>query len=163
MLLNRREHLTPADHQTHRRYPFQVPSRCQQLRIHVRYAPKFVSKAESAELLQRAVTAQVHSFTQRVGAEAADGWAVGLRAAELIVPNLVTISLDDASGAYRGAAHRHSPDQTLTLDAEAASPGLIAGALPAGEWSLTLSVHTLVSTQGEVEIQIGAVMANSSP
>ncbi len=163
MLLSRREQLRSADHQTHRRYLFAVPSGCTQLSIHVAYDPKFVSRTASADLVQQAVTAQVHSLTERVGSELAEGWAVGLREAELIVPNLLTISLDDPIGAYRGAAHRHPSDQTLTLGFNEASPGLMPGPLPAGEWSLTLSIHTLVSAQCEVEIQIGALIADSSP
>ncbi len=162
MLLERRERLSPADHQTHHRYAFDVPSGCAQLRIHVRYAPKFLSAQESARLVQQSVTAQVHGFRERVGADLAERWALGLRDAELIVPNLLTISVDDAHGTYRGAAHRHAADQTLTLGLDEASPGFVAGALPPGEWLLTLSVHTLVTAQVEVEIQIGAVMAVSA-
>ncbi len=104
----------------------------------------------------------MHGFTERVGAALAETWAIGLRDADLIVPNLLTISLDDADGVYRGAAHRHNPDQKLVLGLTGATPGLVAGPLPAGEWTLTLSAHTIVSPQCEVEIQIGAVTAANS-
>jgi hypothetical protein len=42
-----------------------------------------------------------------------------------------------------------------------ASPGLVPGPLPAGEWRLTLSVHTLVTPQCGLSIQIGAETASS--
>jgi hypothetical protein len=153
--------LTPADHQTHRRFFFQVPPGAEQLDLEIRYAPKFVSTEESDRLVRQAVTGQVEGFTSRVGAELAQRWATDFDGAQLRVPNLLTISLDDASGAYRGAGHRHSPEQQLTLGLDHASPGLIPGLLPAGRWTLTLTAHTLISDQCEVEIQIGALMASS--
>jgi hypothetical protein len=151
--------LTPADHQTHRRYAFVVPERCRELRIRARYTPKFVSRAESEQLVEQAVASQTAALAQRVGQARAERWAAELHGADLIVPNLLTISVDDAHGVYRGAGHRHTPDQQLTIGLEAASPGLVPGPLDAGEWTLTLSAHTLVSAQCEVRIQIGAVTA----
>ena len=160
MLLERREQLTLADHQTHRRYTFEVPPGCVELRIEVHYSPKFLSARESAELVQRAVTAQVHVLTQRVGRDLAENWARVFDGAELIVPNLVTIAVDDANGAYRGAGHRHDQDQALLIGLEEASPGLVPGPLPHGEWALTATAHTVVSAL-ELQIQIGAVTASS--
>src|SRR5216683_1702408 len=48
------------------------------------------------------------------------------------VPNLLTISLDDAEASYRGAGHRQANDQRLLLGLASASPGLVAGPLPEG-------------------------------
>src|SRR5919204_240296 len=79
------------------------------------------------------------------------------------VPNLLTISLDDARGRYRGAGHRHAPRQEFVVSPRLATPGLVPGPLEAGEWTLTLSAHTLVSPQCEVSIRIGAVTPSSSP
>jgi hypothetical protein len=155
----RTELLSTADHQTHRRYTFKIPPACSELRIRVRYAPKFVSAAESERLVKDAVASQTANLAGRLGENLASGWAAEYAGADLRVPNLLTISLDDASGRYRGANHRHSEDQDLYLGAATASPGLVPGDLPAGEWVLTLSAHTLVSPQCEVEIQIGAEIA----
>ena len=105
----------------------------------------------------------MHSFRERIGAQVAQRWAADFDSAELIIPNLVTISVDDAAGVYRGAGHRQNQDQSLTLGLDEASPGLVAGPLPQGEWTLTLTAHTIVSTQCEVRIQIGAVMAVNTP
>jgi hypothetical protein len=161
-LLAERLTLTRADHQTHRRFSFEVPEAAAGLELHVRYAPKFVSVEDSQRLVRTAVASQVEALTSRVGAAVARGWASDYDHAELRVPNLVTLSLDDARGTYRGASHRHAEDQRLTLGGAFASPGLVAGAVPAGLWVLTLTAHTLVSDQCEVEIQIGAVIASSS-
>jgi hypothetical protein len=162
-VLNSRERLTRADHQTHRRLAFTVPDQCTRLTLKVRYEPKLLSRTDSAALVSAAVAAQRRDLSAAVGQPMAERWATAFESAELIVPNLLTISLDDADGAYRGAAHRHNPDQVLTLGVESASPGMLPGPLPAGEWVLTLSAHTLVSPQCDVEIQIGAETASSSP
>jgi hypothetical protein len=163
MLLTLNERLTPVDHQTHRCYDFQVPSDCEELRVRVSYTPKYVSRDDSQALSAAALRRQRADLAQRLGDALAATWtadqaAVAERAA---VPNLLTISLDDADGAYRGAAHRHAPDQSLVLAPDAATPGLVRGPLPGGTWTLTLSAHTLVSPQVDVAIQIGAVMASS--
>jgi hypothetical protein len=164
-LLDVRETLTPADHQTHRRYPFEVPPNCKTLEMHIRYAPKYLSDRTSRELANAAWRNQTAALATRLGAPLADQWATNLtqRAERVRISNLLTISVDDATGAYRGAGHRQSDDQHLLLSAESASPGLVPGPIPPGTWSLTLSAHTLVSPQVEVSIQIGAETASSRP
>ncbi len=162
-LLDERLVITPADHQSHRHFAFEVPHGCERLELHVRYAPKFLSRHDSAALLRHAVSAQRAALETRVGAELARRWASDFDGAQLTVPNLLAISLDDALGVYRGAGHRHTADQQLTIGAAAASPGLVPGPLHAGTWRLTLTAHTVISDQCAVEIQIGAVMASSPP
>jgi hypothetical protein len=162
-LLERRERLTPSDHQSHRRYPFEVPDGCTELTIRVRYTPKFLSAADSARLVRDALGSQRDHLASRVGAPLAERWSADFDGADLIVPNLLTVSLDDAAGSYRGAAHRQNPDQELSVGLKRASPGLVAGPIPPGAWSLTLSAHTLVTDHCEVEIQIGAVTAAMAP
>jgi hypothetical protein len=164
-LLAARETLTPADHQTHKRYPFQVPAHCAELHVRVRYAPKLLPAQESRALAEAALRRQSAALAASVGEALAEQWAAnfGHRAESVRVSNLLTISLDDATGTYRGAAHRQAEDQRLSLGLESASPGLVAGSLPAGMWVLTLSAHTLVSERCEVSIQIGAEIASSRP
>jgi len=163
VVLAERAVLTRADHQTHRGFLFDVPDGCIRLDLYVRYAPKFVSTEDSDRLVRQAVSSQVAALGSRIGMDLARRWAADFDNAQLRVPNLLAISLDDASGAYRGAGHRHTPEQRLVLGTETASPGLVAGPIPAGRWTLTLTAHTVVSDQCEVEIQIGAVIASSRP
>ena len=164
-LFDVRERLTPVDHQTHRRYRFHVPAGCCELRLTVSYAPKFAPAEDTARLVADARGRQAASLAARVGDRLAERWSADVAAVVpgAPVPNLLTVSLDDASGTYRGAGHRHAPRQSLVLSRDAASPGFVPGPLPAGEWALTLSVHTLVSPQCEVSIQIGAVTPSSLP
>ena len=162
-LLKIRETLTPADHATHRRYPFHVPADSRRLEIWVRYAPKWLGEPESMALAQTALVRQRAALASQVSESIVDQWEADYRpvAARARVANLLTISLDDADGVYRGAGHRQANDQHFVLGPDQASPGLVVGPLPPGGWTLTLSAHTLVSDQCELSIQIGAEMASS--
>lgn len=162
-LLQINEVLTLADHHTHRRYAFQVAPDSQQLEIWVRYAPKRLDKQHSSRLAEAALGQQAAGLASRIGAPLAEQWSTDNRPRTLSgqIANLLTMSLDDADGNYRGAGHRHADDQHLRLGAHAASPGLVVGPLPPGTWTLTLSAHTLASDQCEVSIQIGAEIASS--
>jgi hypothetical protein len=162
-LLDVTERLTPAHHQTHRRYALVVPSGWTALRVHVRYAPKFASTEDSQRLMQGALSTQQGTLLDRgVDAQLVHVWARS-SAQPREVANLLTISMDDADGVYRGAAHRQAADMHLSIDTNTASPGLIAGPLPPGEWHLTLSVHTLVSPVVELSVHVAADTAASSP
>jgi hypothetical protein len=163
-LLDVRETLTPVDQATHRRYAFEVPADCVEVHISVRYAPKWLSGENGRRMATTALVEQTARLAEQLGDPAlATRWSTDhadfVRDAR--VANLLTISLDDATGAYRGAGHRHSDDQRLVLGPEAASPGLVAGPLPAGAWAITLSAHTLATPQCDVSIQIGAEIADS--
>jgi hypothetical protein len=59
------------------------------------------------------------------------------------------------------SGHRHAEDQHLTLGVDSASPGLVAGPLPAGTSTLTLSANMSASDQCDIEIQIGAETTTS--
>ena len=158
-----RETLTPADHQTHRRFHFEVPSTCQELQFWVRYEPKYLTEQQSAPLAEAALRLETAELAARVGEPLVERWlAVNRpRIKRVRIANLLTLSLDDALKNYRGAGHRHANDQHLTLGSSSASPGLVPGPLPAGVWTLTMSVHTLVSAQCELSIQIDAEIASS--
>jgi hypothetical protein len=128
------------------------------------YGPKFLEAEESRALGTAALERQRAALAPGAGSHVADEWS---RAnAELLPPriaNLLTLSLDDANGVYRGAAHRQPPQQSIELGAAAASPGFATGRLSPGVWTLTLSVHALVTSYCDVSIQIGAESATSAP
>ena len=160
-LLDLHQTLTPTDHRTHRRYPFRVPPDSRQLEIWVRYAPKRLGKQESIALAEAARAEQTAALAPRVGEPLAAQWSADhdtvAKSARIV--NLLTISLDDAQGVYRGANHRHADDQHLQLGSQLASPGLVLGPLPPGEWTLTVSAHTVASDQCQLSIQIDAEIA----
>jgi len=98
------------------------------LEIHFAYEPKLLEDPGTIAVLAA-------EGRQRFGlAEAPD---------PPFLQNLLTLSFDDAAG-FRGAAHRHPPDQTLTLGDES-SPGLSPGPVPRGIFRITLSVHAVIT------------------
>ena len=49
------------------------------------------------------------------------------------IQNMLTLTLFDAQG-FRGAGHRGGNSHAVRITSAAATPGYMAGALPAGEW-----------------------------
>ena len=58
--------------------------------------------------------------------------------------SLLTLSLFDPRG-FRGAGHRYAPRQTIRLEAHHATPGFLAGPVPAGEWMVEVDVHCVIA------------------
>lgn len=174
-----------SGHQTHRAVRFDVPPACAELHLHLRYGPKYLDEAVVRALIgetilrQAADLGRASSLHVREPGLSSDeqrrlvaAWQADLASRLLgtdragapaevrtLVPNLLTFSLDDATGTYRGAGHRHAADQTLVLGVSHASPGLVPGPLPGGTWTLVISAHTLVSPEVDYSIEIGAVSA----
>lgn len=69
--------------------------------------------------------------------------------------NLLTLSLDDPRG-FRGCGHRHLARQLVTLGRGAATRGFVAGELPAGRWTVTVSAHEVVTTRCEYRLRVRA-------
>ena len=57
--------------------------------------------------------------------------------------NFVTLSLDK-NGEYVGCAHRHPPQQILTISASGSSWGFAPTAASAGDWRAVLHVQAVV-------------------
>jgi hypothetical protein len=128
--------LTPYDSKKHITYKFNPGSNVKKLNIMFSYEPKVLTDMDKArEIIEKCLL----KYADKGGLEPADGWE-----AYLPVQNLITISLDDPEG-FRGAAHRHPPEQVLYLSEDSASPGFIKGELKSGEWSVTISTHAVVT------------------
>jgi hypothetical protein len=136
----------PEYSKTHLRIPFHLDEDCRRLRLKFEYTPKVLEdRKRSLELLQQSFDAYLLPEQREPAMSQADRY--------LPLKNLITLSLDDPNG-YRGACHRHDSVQELTLSAEQASPGLMAGTLPAGAWQATLSVHCIVTDSCDYKLQI---------
>jgi hypothetical protein len=57
--------------------------------------------------------------------------------------SLLTLSLFDPLG-FRGAGHRFAPQQTIRLEPHQATPGFLAGPIPAGEWTVEVDIHCVI-------------------
>ena len=79
------------------------------------------------------------------------------------IRNLVTLSLFEPDGTARGAAHRHEPTQVVEISDARATPGFVAGNIPAGNWAVALDVHCVMpSDVGGVRYSL-EVDATSTP
>jgi hypothetical protein len=63
------------------------------------------------------------------------------------VRNLLTLSVFDPRR-FRGAAHRWATSQRIEVGDTGATPGFLAGPLPAGNWQIELDAHEIVSAGG---------------
>jgi len=61
--------------------------------------------------------------------------------------NLITLALFDPSG-FRGNAHRHSPNEEVTISPGYATPGFVPGPVSPGAWLAQLAVHTVMREDG---------------
>ncbi len=79
--------------------------------------------------------------------------------------SLLTLSLFDPRG-FRGAAHRYAPRQRVRLDARAATPGFLAGPIPAGEWMVEVDVHCVIErpdgAPNRYDLEVTAVAAGET-
>jgi predicted metal-dependent phosphoesterase TrpH len=76
------------------------------------------------------------------------------------IRNLITLGLFDPHG-FRGQAHRGPPDAETVVSTDRATPGYIAGPLPAGCWQAQLAVFAIVPGYApcnytlEIEVLVG--------
>jgi len=137
-LLSVQRELSDSDSRQNIPFSFTVPDGCIGLSIRFSYSPKQVTDSGlSRRLIEEELT--------RCGVPDLSlyPWT---RFCPLV--NLVTLSLDDAKGIYRGAAHRHDSEQVITLTADTASPGFYPGPLHAGIWKAVVSCHCVVDRCG---------------
>lgn len=59
------------------------------------------------------------------------------------ISNLLTLTLFDPNG-FRGAGHRGGDTHVVELTPTTATPGYLAGALPAGEWTIQVDTHMVL-------------------
>ena len=71
--------------------------------------------------------------------------------------NMLTLTLFDPHG-FRGARHRGGNRHALFIDANAATPGYLPGALPAGEWIVQVDTHRIMpgaALRYSIDIEVG--------
>ncbi|MFD1888272.1 hypothetical protein [Paenibacillus wenxiniae] len=133
----------PASTQSHIAYRFMVHEPVQSLQIDFSYEPKLLDDDQLAEqLITRAM--KQYGYEQ----PHAEDWR---KYAPL--QNLLTLSLDDPYR-HRGQAHRMDRVQQHRLTEQEASPGFWPGSNPAGLWTVTLSLHAVVTEQCHYQLRI---------
>ncbi|WJH36683.1 hypothetical protein N6H14_13685 [Paenibacillus sp. CC-CFT747] len=116
--------VTPSCSKSHIAYTFHLHRECRELHVTFAYEPKTLADEQlSEELIREALSRYLPA--ERQGA-IGDGWKEYSP-----LNNLLTLSFDDENG-FRGAGHRHDPDQHLIIAGTEASPGLVPGVFPRG-------------------------------
>ncbi|WP_010277312.1 hypothetical protein [Paenibacillus senegalensis] len=145
-LLEKRGCVTPEDSRTHIRIPFEMTQAGGEITIQFEYGPKVLEDMTRAlKLLEQSFDCYVLPAQREKAAKQANKY--------LPLKNLITLSLDDPN-VYRGACHRHDAYQQLKLSELRASPGLVIGKLPRGQWTATLSFHCIVTGSCDYRLQI---------
>ncbi len=133
--------LRPSDEKSNRYIPFIVPERVKKLFITYSYSPKILEdKEKSFEFIR-----------ENLMRDAGEDFAEYTDYDEFMpLKNLVTLSLsfdypDGIRHVFRGAAHRQDDNQFHEIGEDFASPGFLKGKISAGQWSLCLNVHALIT------------------
>jgi len=148
LLLDIENEVTPADTRSHHRYSFKLDRPYAGLRIRFEYSPKILEDRErAAELIKRSIERYVEPERQKLTLEHAEQFQP--------LRNLITVSVDDSRG-HRGACHRQDPVQELYLSEREASPGLTRGVIPEGTWTITLSLHAIVTERCTYRLKVWA-------
>ncbi|NOU95749.1 hypothetical protein GC093_21345 [Paenibacillus sp. LMG 31456] len=145
LLLEVEEKLAIAQTQTHITYSFAVSDLCRKLNIDFSYAPKTL---DNETLSKEIVGLSLLKYSDSNDPILEDGWK-----RYLPLKNLITVSVDDPNG-FRGACHRQDAEQHLFLAADSASPGLMPGLPIQGNWTITLSIHALVTATCSFKLRV---------
>ncbi|WP_208585569.1 CehA/McbA family metallohydrolase [Gracilibacillus suaedae] len=147
ILFQTKAELTQASIHSHLTYTFYVPEESEALSIDFHFSPDTL---ENNEAKQKAIISE--AFTrynllpeQNETDELFDKYSP--------LKNLLTLSVDDSNG-FRGARHCHASTQHVLIAQEASSPGMLNGSLPSGLWSVTISVHAIVTDMCQFSLTI---------
>ncbi len=75
--------------------------------------------------------------------------------------HLITLTIFDPNG-FRGAGHRDGAQHRVRITADGATPGYLAGPLPAGEWIVQLDTHRIMPGE-PVRYTVDIDIASTSP
>jgi len=146
MLLDVMSEVYPIDSRCHIAYRFYNDRPDGIMRIQFQYAPKRLEDRLRAQAL---ITESIGRYIQPEHQQTANAdWE-----RYLPLQNLITISVDDPEG-YRGACHRHSPEQQLYLAEKDASDGLVPGTISRGIWTVTISLHAIVTDNCTYKLKV---------
>ena len=137
-------YLRPDDEKSTRYIPFTVPEGVKKIFITYSYSPKILEDKEKSLLL----------IKENLIRDAGDEWTEYTDYDEFMpLKNLVTLSLMSPEG-FCGAAHRQADSQYHEIGEGFASPGFLKGKITAGQWTLCLNVHALVTDDCTCSIKI---------
>jgi len=144
ILLKKSIRVTLEDEKTNIFIPFSVPEGCGKIEIDYSYSPKDLEDEKRSRGLIKENLIR-------------DGWDEIAEKGDykefMPLKNLITLSLDSPEG-YVGAAHRQASQQHHEISEEFASVGFDRVKITAGEWSLALNLHAVVTDEACCEIEV---------
>lgn len=136
--------LKPSSSKTHITYTFQIEKEMDQLEILFTYSPKIMSDDIYAkEIIQKAYNDYGYKAPEDLSHT-------------LPLKNLITLSLDGPNR-FMGAGHRHSNHQRINIGATNSTPGFETGKITQGMWSITISIHAVVTKSCNYELIVREV------
>jgi len=122
--------ITNKSTQSHIKHTFFVPDHTETLYIDFSFHPSHeTSVVKNKQLFEEASQYYATRLSHKSGDQ---------------VKNLLTLSVDDHDG-FRGARHYHSPTQHVIINDNKSTPGFLNRRNPTGLWSITVSVHAIVT------------------
>ncbi|MFC4401986.1 CehA/McbA family metallohydrolase [Gracilibacillus xinjiangensis] len=138
--------ITQESMQSHLTHTFYVPEESQALSIDFQFAPDILEDEPKQKAIISETLKSYNLFPDNNEiAPLIDKYSP--------LKNLLTLSVDDPNG-FRGARHCHAPDQHITIAEQNSSPGMLNGALTSGLWSVTISVHAIVTDKCNFSLAI---------
>jgi hypothetical protein len=138
--------VTPSCSKCHISYTIHLHQECRELHVEFAYSPKLLEDEARAEALIQ------DALPQFILEEHLGSYKEHYKDF-LPLQNLLTLSFDDERG-FRGAGHRHDPEQHMIIAADKASPGLIQGVFPQGQLRIMINVHCVVSEECRYQLHV---------
>lgn len=138
--------LTPPCMKSHITYSFYIGENIKEIIINFQYYP---------------LTLSDRSLSQSIIDDTLSGYGIHDKDEAdwqkyLPLKNLLTLSIDDQLE-FRGAAHKHENYQEVHISQASATQGFIKGAIIAGQWKLTISVHALLTEECTYKLEVKEV------
>ncbi|MDV4152045.1 hypothetical protein R0131_14545 [Clostridium sp. AL.422] len=127
-------------------HKFKLSKECNSIKIIFEYNPKFIKNdIKAKEIIQSTIDKQVVGIEKE---KEINNWQAYKK-----LKNLLTLSIYDAIG-FRGAAHRQDQHQEHIIRKNDASPGMIEGIIPKGEFTIKVSAHAMVTDECNYNIKV---------
>ena len=144
ILLKKSIRVSPKEEKTNIFIPFSVPESIEKIEIDYSYSPKDLEDEKRSRVLIKENLIR-------------DGWDEIAQKGDykefMPLKNLITLSVDSPEG-YVGAAHRQAPQQHHEISEKFASVGFDKLKITAGEWTLALNLHAVVTDEVCCEIEV---------
>lgn len=125
--------------------PFQLDKTYDRLVIHVHYSPKAIRDKDI-------IMPQIRACVKKYMPAGYDLTEEDMKEYDKLL-NFVTLSLDK-DGSYVGCAHRHPPEQTITISPRGSTYGFAPESVTPGAWRIVLHVQAVVAGSVDFSLEV---------